>query len=475
MGETFPKGVLLKGNNSPSQILHLLPLGEAGVGLIFPFEEAWRGHSYHSTKFVLFHMSNFKIITDFIRSAFKEPADFIPLHDPRFIGNEKKYLNECIDSNFVSSVGEFVGRFEKMCAEYTGAKYAVAAMNGTSALHIALLLAGVQREDEVVTQALTFIATANAISYTGAKPIFIDVDKETMGLSPSSLETWLSANTEMRSVTNSHLHPFSPSLPHAIAPSPPPSPLATERSRSEPFNKHTGRRISAVVPMHTFGHPVKLAELKEVCDRYNIPLIEDAAESIGSYYKGRQTGTFGKLGVLSFNGNKLITTGGGGMILTDDEELAKMAKHLTTQAKVPHPYEFVHDHIGYNYRLTNVNAALGCAQMESLDHLISLKRDLAEQYKVFFQNSEFEFFTEPENCRSNYWLNVIIAKDKIQRDELLQYTNKNGVMTRPIWELMNRLPMFADCLTDGLENSIWLADRVVNIPSSAIIPGYRKQ
>ncbi|MEI7526539.1 MAG: LegC family aminotransferase [Mariniphaga sp.] len=412
-------------------------------------------------------MSNFSNLTDFIRSTFQEPTDFIPLHDPRFIGNEKKYMSECIDSNFVSSVGEFVGRFEKMCAEYTGAKYAVAAMNGTSALHIALHLAGVRRDDEVITQALTFIATANAISYTGAKPVFIDVDRETMGLSPAALEAWLEANVEMREDVVST--PLNDPINRPTI-----NLLATERSRSAPLNKHTGRRISACVPMHTFGHPVKLAELKEVCNRYNIPLIEDAAESIGSYYKGKHTGTIGKLGILSFNGNKLITTGGGGMILTDDEELAKMAKHLTTQAKVPHPYEFVHDHIGYNYRLTNVNAALGCAQMESLDHLLSLKRTLAEQYKEFFKNSEFEFFTEPEHCQSNYWLNAIIAKDKSQRDELLQFTNKNGVMTRPIWELMSRLPMFSDCQTDGLENSIWFAERVVNIPSSAIVPGYRK-
>jgi perosamine synthetase len=388
-------------------------------------------------------MSNLNNFTDFIRSTFQEPTNFIPLHDPRFIGNEKKYMNECIDSNFVSSVGEFVGRFEKMCAEYTGAKYAVAAMNGTSALHIALLLAGVQRDDEVITQALTFIATANAISCTGAKPVFIDVDKETMGLSPSALEAWLEENIEIREVS----------------PSPPlsPSPL-------QPFNKHTNRRISAVVPMHTFGHPVKLHELKEVCDRYNIPLIEDAAESIGSYYKGKHTGSFGKLGILSFNGNKIITTGGGGMILTDDEELAKMAKHLTTQAKVPHPYEYVHNQIGYNYRLTNINAALGCAQMESLDHLLKLKRTLAEQYKDFFKNTEFDFVEDPKNCKSNYWLNAILTKDRTQRDELLQFTNKNGVMTRPIWELMSRLPMFAGCQTDSLENSIWFADRVVSSP-----------
>jgi len=387
-------------------------------------------------------------LTNFIRSTFQEPQDFIPLHDPRFIGNEVRYMEECIKSNFVSSVGAFVAQFEKMCAEYSGAKYAIAAMNGTAALHIALQLVGVKQDEEVLTQALTFIATANAISYTGAKPVFLDVDRDTMGLSPKAVEAWLRENAEMR--------------------------LLPADSSRQPFNKHTNHRIAACVPMHTFGHPVKLDELMEVLAKYNIPLIEDAAESIGSYYKGKHTGTFGKMGILSFNGNKVITTGGGGMILTDDEELAKMAKHLTTQAKVPHAWEFVHDHVGYNYRLTNVAAALGCAQMESLDHLLSLKRNLAEKYKEFFKDSEFEFFAEPENCKSNYWLNVILTKDKVQRDEILEFTNKSGVMTRPIWELMNRLPMFKDCQTDSLENSIWFADRVVNIPSSAIIPGYRK-
>jgi dTDP-4-amino-4,6-dideoxygalactose transaminase len=408
-------------------------------------------------------MHKLEPIIRFIRSTFQQPSDFIPLHDPRFIGNEKKNLSECIDSNFVSSVGEFVGRFERACAEYTGSKYAVAAMNGTAALHIALLLAGVKREDEVITQALTFIATTNAISYTGAKPVFIDVDKETMGLSPSALESWLQENVEMRVVTEAQLHALS------YSPTPP-----LTHSLFLPFNKQTGHRIAACVPMHTFGHPVKLTELQGVCERYNIPLVEDAAESLGSYYNEKHTGTFGKLGILSFNGNKIITTGGGGMILTDDEELAKKAKHLSTQAKVPHQWEFVHDQIGYNYRLTNVNAALGCAQMESLDYLLKLKRELAEQYKSFFSNSEFSFFSEPENCKSNYWLNAILTKNKAQRDELLQYTNQHGVMTRPIWELMNRLPMFANCQTDSLENSIWLANRVLNLPSSAIIPGYRK-
>jgi aminotransferase in exopolysaccharide biosynthesis len=396
-------------------------------------------------------MNNYKNLISFIRTTFHQPEAFIPLHDPRFIGNEKKYLMECIDSNFVSSVGEFVGKFEKLCAEYTGAKFAIAAMNGTAALHIALQLAGVEKEDEVITQALTFIATANAISYTGAHPVFLDVDKETMGLSPSAVEAWLEKNVEMKEL-----------------------PLSGELIGVFPFNKTTGRRISACVPMHTFGHPVKLNELKTICNRYNIPLIEDAAESIGSYYHEKHTGTFGLFGVLSFNGNKLITSGGGGMILTDDENLAKLAKHLTTQAKIPHPYEFKHDYIGYNYRLTNINAALGCAQMENLDYFLILKRQLAEQYKEFFRNTEFEFVEEPKDCRSNYWLNSIITKDRAQRDELLQYSNQQGVMMRPIWELMNRLPMFTQCQTDSLENSIWLADRIVNIPSSAIIPGYRK-
>ncbi len=417
-----------------------------------------------------------KNLINFIRSTFQEPKDFIPLHDPRFIGNEVKYMQECIESNFVSSVGEFVGRFEKMCAEYTGAQYAVAAMNGTSALHIALQLSGVQRDDEVITQALTFIATANAISYTGAHPVFLDVDKETMGLSPSAVEAWLAENVEMREMPTANSQQPSANSQRPMA------------NGQQPFNKHTHRRISACVPMHTFGHPVKLDKLLEVLNHYNIPLIEDAAESIGSYYspceiheenisqgKGKHTGTFGKFGILSFNGNKIITTGGGGMILTDDEPLAKLAKHITTQAKVPHPWEYRHDMTGYNYRLTNIAAALGCAQMEKLDYLLQLKRDLADKYKEFFKDTEFKFFAEPENCKSNYWLNAIITKDRAQRDEILEFTNSHGVMTRPIWELMTRLPMFANCQTDSLKNSKWLADRVVNLPSSVIIPGYGKK
>jgi aminotransferase in exopolysaccharide biosynthesis len=359
----------------------------------------------------------------------------VPLHVPTFRGNEKKYLNECIDSTFVSSVGKFVDRFEEMMVEYTGTQKAVVCVNGTNALHMAMLLVGVEREDEVITQALTFIATCNAISYIGAHPVFIDVDKETMGLSPDAMEAWLKENAEIKGEIC--------------------------------YNKRTGRRIKACVPMHTFGHPVHLDKLVEVCNRYHIELIEDAAESLGSFYKGKHTGTFGKIGVISFNGNKTITTGGGGMLLFQDETLGQFAKHLTTQAKIPHHWEFVHDHIGYNYRMPNINAALGCAQLEEIDHILANKRETAEKYKQFFSDREnIQFFTEPEGSKSNYWLNAVLLNDKEAQHQFLEYTNDHAVMTRPIWELMNRLPMFKDCETDGLQNTVWFADRVVNIPSS---------
>lgn len=363
---------------------------------------------------------------------------FVPLSVPQFIGNEKKYLEECIDTTFVSSVGKFVDRFEEMVAEYTGAKKAVVCVSGTNALHMAMMLVGVERDDEVLTQALTFIATCNAISYIGANPVFIDVDKDTMGLSPKAVKTWLEANAEIKEGTC--------------------------------YNKTTGRRIKACVPMHTFGHPVQLDELVEVCKEWHIELVEDAAESLGSFYKGKHTGTFGKVGAISFNGNKTITTGGGGMLLFMDEKLGVFAKHLTTQAKVPHRWEFVHDHIGYNYRMPNINAALGCAQMEHLEEFVLNKRETADKYTEFFKNMEdIKFFTEPADCRSNYWLNAVILKDKQAQLDFLQQTNDNGVMTRPIWELMNRLPMFEHCQNDGLENTVWFADRVVNIPSSVRI------
>lgn len=373
-------------------------------------------------------------ITDFVHQLFGT-EETVPLHAPLFIGNEKKYLDECIDTTFVSSVGKFVDRFEEEIAAYTGAKKAVVCVSGTNALHMAMMLVSVQRDDEVLTQALTFIATCNAISYIGAHPVFIDVDMETLGLSPKAVQTWLEKNAELKN--------------------------------NICYNKKTGRRVKACVPMHTFGHPVKIDELVQICNEWHIELVEDAAESIGSLYKGQHTGTFGKVGAISFNGNKTITTGGGGMLLFQDEELGKLAKHLTTQAKVPHRWAFVHDHIGYNYRMPNINAALGCAQLENLDRYIENKRETAQIYTNFFKNiPDITFFTEPENCRSNYWLNVIILKDKIAQQEFLEYTNDHGVMTRPVWELMNRLDMFQHCESDGLKNTEWLADRIVNIPSS---------
>lgn len=377
---------------------------------------------------------SYKKITDFIHDLYGG-CDYVPLSVPVFIGNEKKYLNECIDTTFVSSVGKFVDRFEEDTAKYTGCKRAVVCVSGTNALHMSLMLAGVERDDEVLTQALTFIATCNALSYIGAHPVFIDVDKDTMGLSPEAVQKWLSKYAVIKD--------------------------------GQCFNSRTGRRIKACVPMHTFGHPIHLDELVEVLEEYHIELVEDAAESFGSLYKGKHIGTFGKVGALSFNGNKIITTGGGGMMLFNDEELGAYAKHITTQAKIPHSWEFRHDHIGYNYRMPNINAALGCAQLEHIEEFVANKRETARAYEAFFKDiDEINFFTEPEHCRSNYWLNALIFKVHDAQQSFLQYTNDHGVMTRPIWELMNRLPMFANCENDGLRNSIWLADRVVNIPSS---------
>lgn len=379
-------------------------------------------------------MADYSKVIDFIKGVYGN-QDFTPLAVPVFAGNEKKYLNECIDTTFVSSVGKFVDRFEEEMAKYTGVKKAVVCVSGTNALHMSLLLAGVKREDEVLTQALTFIATCNALSYIGAHPVFIDVDLSTMGLSPDAMKEWLHKNAEIHN--------------------------------GECRNKNTGRRIKACVPMHTFGHPVRIEEIVDLCSEWHIELVEDAAESIGSTYKGKHTGTFGKIGAISFNGNKTITTGGGGMMLFQDEELGKLAKHLTTQAKIPHRWEFRHDHIGYNYRMPNINAALGCAQLENLDRYIASKRKIAAEYEAFFKTiPDIDFFVDSPNTCSNYWLNAIILKDKEVQIDFLTQTNDNGVMTRPIWELMNRLSMFTDCENDGLKNTIWLADRVVNIPSS---------
>ena len=361
----------------------------------------------------------------------------IALHEPRFIGNEKKYLNECIDSTFVSSSGKFVDKFEKEIAEYTGANYAVATVNGTSAIHISLILAGVSHDDEVITQPLNFIAACNAISYCNAKPIFVDVDMDTMGLSPSALKFFLEKNTTIKN--------------------------------KNCINNKTGKIIRACIPMHTFGHACKIDEIKLICDEYFIFLIEDAAESLGSFYKEKHTGTFGGLGNFSFNGNKIITSGGGGCIITNDKFLAKQAKHLTTTAKLQHKWHFNHDMTGYNYRMPNLNASLLVAQLENLNNFINKKRNLANEYQIFFKDTDFIFFKEPKKCRSNYWLNCIILKDRNQRDKFLEKTNSNGIMTRPIWTLMNRLTMFKNAQCGDLKNSEWLHDRVVCIPSSAIV------
>jgi len=361
-------------------------------------------------------------------------SGFIPLHRPLFEGNERQYLINCIDSNFVSSVGAKVTEFEEKVAKFTGAKYAIATVNGTAALHVAIELAGVKPGDEIISQALTFIATCNAISYAGAEPLFVDVDVDTMGLSPVALKSFLEENAEKRT--------------------------------SGTFNKTSGKKISACVPMHTFGFPCRIAEIAEICADWDIALIEDAAESLGSYAGSRHTGTFGSMATLSFNGNKVITTGGGGMIITNDSELAKRAKYITTTAKVPHPYEFVHDQIGYNYRMPNLNAALGCAQMERLDEFLTIKAQLADQWDAFFNKRGVDFVKAIDGNKANHWLNAIILDSRLDRDEFLKITNDNNVMTRPIWKLMSKLPMFKDCQTDGLENSIWLEDRVVNIPSS---------
>ena len=378
----------------------------------------------------------FDDVVDFVRDIYGKEG-VIPLHNPLFIGNEKQYLNECIDSTYVSSVGKFVDKFEEKIAEYTGSNFAVATTNGTSALHISLLLSDVSLGDEVITQPLTFIATCNAISYCGANPIFIDVDKETMGLSPDSLNFFLSENAVIKN--------------------------------NQCFNKTTGKIIKACVPMHTFGHSCRISEIKEICDKYKIILIEDAAESLGSFYNGKHTGTFGSLGVLSFNGNKIITGGGGGCIITDDEALAKKAKHLTTTAKVPHKWEYTHDMIGYNYRMPNLNAALLTSQLENLKSFLSSKRSIAMAYKEFFKDKPYRFVEEPTNSQSNYWLNAIILQDKEERDLFLHETNSKGVTTRPIWTLMNKLNMFQGLQCGELSNAEWLEQRVANIPSSVLI------
>ncbi len=376
----------------------------------------------------------FDEIISFIKNLY--PGEIpVPLHAPRFRGNEKKYLLECIDSTYVSYVGHYVSEFEEKIQKFTGSGYAVAVVNGTEALHLALLLAGVKGEDEVITQPLTFVATANAISYCGALPVFVDVEKSTLGLDPDALADFLETHAHIEEDGNC-------------------------------YNTTTGRRISACVPMHTFGHPCKIDHIVTICKKYHIPVVEDAAEALGSFYKGQHVGTFGHLGILSFNGNKPVTTGGGGIILTRSQNIAQKARHLSTTAKVPHNWEFNHDQVGYNCRMPNINAAIGCAQMENFSFFLQDKRDTAGIYSDFFHHLAVPIVEEPPKAKSNYWLNAIILKNKTERNEFIQYANESGVQVRPVWTLMNHLPMFNHCQCGPLDVANWLEDRVVNLPSS---------
>lgn len=377
-------------------------------------------------------------VIDFVRECYRT-SEFIPLHVPTFTGNEQAYVVETIESTYVSSVGAFVDRFEQMVADYTGSPRAVATVNGTAALHAALIAAGVGRGDLVVTQPLTFVATCNALHQLGAEPVFVDVERQSLGLDPDAVAAWLDEHAVIDGAVCRH--------------------------------RASGRPIKAVVPMHTYGHPVRLPELLAVCERWGLRLVEDAAESLGSFYGDRHTGTFGDFGTLSFNGNKVLTTGGGGMVLCRDRAEADHLKHLTTTAKVPHPYEFLHDEPGFNYRMPNLNAALGCGQLEGLVARLASKRALADRYRSFFAGSDYEFVVEPSYGRSNYWLNAVLCADRAQRDELLEATNAAGVMTRPAWRLMHRLPMWADALRGELPVAEWIEDRLVNLPSSAIFEG----
>ena len=374
-----------------------------------------------------------KETASFIRSLYKS-NEFIPLHEPRFRGNEKKYLLDTIDSTFVSSVGPYVDKFEIMMQELTKTKKAVAVVNGTAALQIALQLVGVNKDDEVITQALTFVATVNAIVYNNASPIFLDVDLETMGLSARAVTEFLDQFGELR--------------------------------EDGCYNKSTGKRIAACLPMHTFGFPVYVDELIEVCNKWHIPVVEDSAESIGSEYKNKPTGSFGKMGIFSFNGNKTVTCGGGGAIVTNDEDLGTKGKYLTTTAKQPHPYEFYHTEVGYNFRMPNLNAALACAQLEQLKEIVEDKRGTALLYKEFFDGIGIKFRTELEDTKANYWLMCVELENKKERDFFLKELNEQLIMTRPIWQLMYRLPMYKDCQRDEQVNAQFLESRIVNIPSS---------
>jgi perosamine synthetase len=378
-------------------------------------------------------MADFNTVISYIKAQYKT-GNFIPLHVPHFGGNEKKYLLATIDSTFVSSVGTYVDQFEMMMQAITQTQKAVAVVNGTAGIQVALRLVGVKAGDEVLTQALTFVATANAIAYNNAAPVFLDVDLDTMGLSPKAVMQFLEEFGDLR--------------------------------EDGCYNKKSGKKISACVPMHTFGFPVHLDELIAVCTIWKIPVVEDAAESLGSEYKGRPTGSLGKVGVFSFNGNKIVTCGGGGAIVTNNISIGEKGKYLTTTAKIPHPYEYVHDEMGYNYRMPNLNAALACAQLEQLGLFVENKRQLAKEYQSFFADKGINFRTELPETKTNYWLMCLELENKAERDLFLETTNANGVMTRPIWKLMYRLPMYVNCQRDKQVNAEFLEERIVNIPSS---------
>jgi len=375
-----------------------------------------------------------------LHKVLPKDKDFFALHEPLFNGNEWAYVKECLDSGWVSSAGQYVESFEKQLTEYTGVKYAAALVNGTAALHICLQIIGVSPGDEVLIPALTFVATANAVSYCGAVPHLVDSEEGTLGLDPCKLEDYLSEISEQR----------------------------TEGC----FNKKTGRRIKAVIPMHTFGHPVDMDPLSEICHKHRLELIEDGAESLGSQYKGQHMGNWGRVSSLSFNGNKIVTTGGGGAILTNNESLAKLAKHLTTQAKPTHPWSFNHDMVGYNYRMPNLNAALGCAQLEQLPNFVKKKRALAVRYQeAFTEIKGVEIFKETSCAQSNYWLNVLLLNKEYsaEKDQVLALTNNQGIMTRPCWTLMHNLPMYQGCPRMDLSGAESLERRIINLPSSVFL------
>ena len=381
-------------------------------------------------------MKRFESIISSIKQRFMN-KELIALHEPCFIGNEKKYLIDCIESSYVSSVGPFVTKIENDIAVYTSALCGVATVNGTSALSVALKAVGVKNNDEVITQALTFIATANAIKYNGAEPIFLDVDLDTMGLSPSALEEYLNENAVIR--------------------------------ENCCYNKNTGCRISACLPMHTFGFAVRIDKIVSICKTWFIPVVEDSAEAWGSFNNNQHLGTFGDIGVFSFNGNKIITAGGGGAIVTNDKQKAQWMKHITTTAKLPHEFEYHHDEIGYNYRMPNINAALLCAQFEKLDEFLDNKRETAIYYKSVFDALGIKLKWERPNTKANYWLNCLEMENKKDRDDFLKYSNSKGVLSRPIWELMINLPMYKDSIKDSQKNARFLVDRIVNIPSGFIL------